>query len=107
MVQDAVHLPDNPEALRRVVHVLHPREQPVEFRIGIVRGIFSALGHLSLVTVEQEKEVFRIRVVSIPAEVVKLDVALADLVLEAVEIRRADHELDIELRKLPGQPVEP
>ena len=106
VLQDAVHLANDPQALRGVVHVLHPGEQAVERRVGIVGRVLAPLPDPRLVAMQQEEEVFRIGVIGIPAQVVKLDAALAQLVLEAVEIGSPNDQLDVDLGKLPGQPVE-
>ncbi len=106
LLQDVIHLTDDSQALRGIVHILHAEEQPIEFGVGIVRGIFAPLRHFAFVTIEQKEEVLWIRIIGIPTQIVKLDIALADLVLKSVEVRRADHELHVDLGKLSGQPVQ-
>jgi hypothetical protein len=55
---------------------------------------------------QQEEKILGVRIIGVPAKIVELDVALADLVLKTVEIGRTHHQLHVDLGKLPGQPVE-
>jgi hypothetical protein len=104
---DLQHGVDHLLALGAVVHVLHALEQAVEFRIVVVGGVLAAGADLLVRAVQQEQEVFRIGVVGVPAPLEQLRVALADLVLEAVVVGAAHHQLHVELVELLLHPVEP
>ena len=65
VLQDVIHLTDDTEALRGVVHVLHAEEQLIELRVGIIRGIFTTLRYFAFVAIQQEEEVLRVRVIGI------------------------------------------
>ena len=103
---DLHHTVDDRLPLRPVVHVLHALEQAIELGAVVVDGVFPAVVDFAVGPVEQKEEVFGVGVVGIPAPEQKLPVALAHLVLKAVEVAGADHQVDAELGKLLAGPVQ-
>jgi hypothetical protein len=89
-----------------VVHRLHAFEQAVEFGTFVIRCVLALCLHLALRAVQQEQEVFRIRVVGVPAPEEQLRSTLAYLFLEAVVVGAAHHQLHAEPVELLGQPVD-
>src|SRR3972149_2489455 len=105
--RDVGHAVDDLLPLGRVLHVLHALEQPVEFGVGVVRGVLALRFHARLGAVQQEHEVLRVRVIRVPAKDEDLLAAFADLLLEAVPVGLAHLELDGQLLELPAPPVQP
>ena len=83
----------------------HALEGAVELGIGVVAGVLAAVLDLAVGAVEQEQEIFRVRVVGVPAPLVNLRLAAAHLVLEAVVVGAAHHQLHAQLAELLAQPV--
>ena len=106
VARDLDHPVDHLLPGRAVVHPLHLLEQTVVFRIRVVRRVVAVASGLCLRTVEQEQEVFRIGIVGIPSEEEQLHVALAQLVLEAVPVGQAWHQLHVYLLQLPHVPFD-
>ncbi len=99
------HPVDDRLAAPAAFHVLHLVEQPVELRILVARLVLAVLGAVR--PIEQEHEVFRVRIVGVPAEREHLGVAQADLLLKAVPVGGADLKLQVDLGELPAIPGEP
>ena len=104
-LQHGHHAIDNVLAFGAVVHVAHPFEQTVKLRARIIGRILSAALGTRLRSMQQEHEILRIRVIGIPAKYVQLCRPVAQLFLEAVQIRGTHHELDVDLSQLFGKPV--
>ena len=99
------HLVDYLLALWSVLYVPHPVKQAVVLRVIVVRGVLAPLCYLALGAVQQEQEILWIWVVRVPPKVEHLRVTLTYLVLEAVVVCAACHQLHVDLVELLAQPV--
>ena len=105
---DFDHLVDQGLLFWPVIQKLHVVKQAVKFGVLVIGGVLAiAVSHrLGVGAVQQEQEVFSVRVIGQPAPEKDLHRALFHLVLEAVVVGGAHFELHANLGKLAHIPVQ-
>ena len=88
-----------------IVHRLQFLEQRIERRAFVVGAILAAALRHRIRAIQHEQEIFRIRIVGVPAHEEHLRVALAHFFLQAVPVGAAHVKLDVDPGELLAVPV--